>query len=221
MNYIYDITLNLNKNSLYDFYEWKEEDSIEFILKIPIFKIDNETFINIKYNDIIIDKKILELIENKTETYSPNCIGIIRYACVFMNEESAFAIEFDSDGNNYMKSLLSIDEENEIIDESKNIKYSLIDYKIRKKLKRENNFITRKEIEIRKKLIKKVETMKENNELSKLKYIFYEVYNEKIDDIDKIYNKLINLIKNNDYKSLKLNEIMSLIDNRKIMSNNS
>ena len=138
-----------------------------------------------------------------------------------MNEESAFAIEFDSDGNNYMKSLLSIDEENEIIDESKNIKYSLIDYKIRKKLKRENNFITRKEIEIRKKLIKKVETMKENNELSKLKYIFYEVYNEKIDDIDKIYNKLINLIKNNDYKSLKLNEIMSLIDNRKIMSNNS
>ena len=221
MNYIYDITLNLNKNSLYDFYEWKEEDSIEFILKIPIFKIDNETFINIKYNDIIIDKKILELIENKTETYSPNCIGIIRYACVFMNEESAFAIEFDSDGNNYMKSLLSIDEENEIIDESKNIKYSLIDYKIRKKLKRENNFITRKEIEIRKKLIKKVETMKENNELSKLKYIFYEIYNEKIDDIDKIYNKLINLIKNNDYKSLKLNEIMSLIDNRKIMSNNS
>ena len=182
MNYIYDITLNLNKNSLYDFYEWKEEDSIEFILKIPIFKIDNETFINIKYNDIIIDKKILELIENKTETYSPNCIGIIRYACVFMNEESAFAIEFDSDGNNYMKSLLSIDEENEIIDESKNIKYSLIDYKIRKKLKRENNFITRKEIEIRKKLIKKVETMKENNELSKLKYIFYEIYNEKIDD---------------------------------------
>ena len=36
MNYIYDITLNLNKNKLYEFYEWKEDDEPEIILKIPI-----------------------------------------------------------------------------------------------------------------------------------------------------------------------------------------
>ena len=39
MNYIYDITLNLNKK-LYEFYEWKEEDNPEFILKIPVYKVE-------------------------------------------------------------------------------------------------------------------------------------------------------------------------------------
>ena len=134
MNYIYDIILNLNRNNMYDFYEWKEEDNPEFILKIPVFKVDEETFLNLKYNDVILDKKLLDQIENKTETYSPNCIGIIRYAAIFIFEESSLAIEFDSDGNNYMKSILSIDEENEIIDSVSNIKYTLIDYKVKNKI---------------------------------------------------------------------------------------
>ena len=63
--------------------------------------------------------------------------------------------------------------------------------------------------------------MKKNNENSKLKYIFYELYNEKIDDIEKIYNKLINITKNSDYKFIRLNEILNLMENKKIMSNNS
>ena len=48
MNYIYDITLNFNKNNLYEFYEWKEEDDAEFILKIPMFKVSTEENVNIK-----------------------------------------------------------------------------------------------------------------------------------------------------------------------------
>ena len=42
--------------------------------------------------------------------------------------------------------------ENKIIDKTKNIKYNIIDYKIRKKIKIKDNFITRNEIELRKKL---------------------------------------------------------------------
>lgn len=37
--------------------------------------------------------------------------------------------------------------------------------------------------------------MNKNNESSKLKYIFYEIYNEKCDDIEKVYSKLINITK--------------------------
>lgn len=221
MNYIYDVTFNLNKNNLYNFYEWKEEDNPEFILKTPIFKIDKDTYLDIKNNDVIVDKKFLNLIENKTETYCPNCIGIIRYACILATDSEVFGVEFDSDGNNYMKSSISIDEENEILDVVTNMKYSIIDYKIRKRIKIENKFKTRNEKDIEKYLINKLNNMKDNNELSKLKYIFYEVYNEKIDDIDKIYNKLINITKNDDYKFKKLSEIFNMIDNKKIMSNNS
>ena len=219
MNYIYDITLNLNKNNMYEFYEWKEEDSPEFILKIPAYKVDIETFLDIKNNDIIINKSFLQNIEDKTETYTPSSISIIRYACVFISENKAFAIEFDSEGNNYMKSSISIDEENEIIETVKNIKYSIIDYKVKNKYKKINKYTTRKEEELENYLLKKIEYMINNNEVSKLKYIFYELYNEKNDDIDKIYNKLINIIRNSDSKLLKLNEVLDLIDNKKIINN--
>lgn len=69
MNYIYDITLNFNKNNLYEFYEWKEEDDAEFILKIPMFKVNTEDIINIKYGDIIVNKNFLKQIEDKTEVH--------------------------------------------------------------------------------------------------------------------------------------------------------
>lgn len=210
MNYIYDITLNLSKNNLYEFYEWREVDEPEFILKIPVYKIDKEAFIDFKKNDIIINKKFLESIEDKTESYSPNSIGIIRYASVFINEESAIAIEFDSDGNSYMKSNLSIDEEVEIIEATKQIKYTLIDYKIKQKNKVNNKYLTRYEQELSNSMLKKIEMIKKNNQISKLKYIFYELYNEKIDDTEKIYSKLVNVIKNDTEKVSKLNEILML-----------
>lgn len=221
MNYIYDIVLNLNKGNLFDFYEWRDSDNPEFILKIPLFKVDDETFLDFKNNDIIINKKFLDAIENKTETYSPNCIGIIRYACVFVNFNNAIAIEFDSEGNNYMKSSISIEEESEILDSSKNLKFNLIDYKVKKKIKKEKIFATRSQLEIEKYLIKKISNMKNNNELSKLKYIYYEMYEEKNEDIEKIYNKLLKIIKNHDYKFIKLNNILNVMENKKIMSNNS
>ena len=221
MNYIYDIVLNLNKGNLYEFYEWRDEDNPEFILKIPVFKVDDETFLDFKYNDIAINKKFLESLENKTETYSPNCIGIIRYACVFVNFNSAIAIEFDSEGNNYMKSTISVEEESEILDSTKNLKFTIIDYKVKGRLKKEINFITRMQLETEKYLIRKILNMKENNEISKLKYIYYELYDEKCNDVEKIYNKLLKIIKSHDYKFIKLNEIFDVMDNKKIMSNNS
>ncbi len=221
MNYIYDITLNFSKNTLYEFYEWREDDDPEFILKIPLYKVDIETFENLKNDEILINKKFLELIEDKTEVYTPNSINLVRYACVFVSDYSAIAIEFDSEGNSYMKSNLSIDEEIEILDSSKNIKYSIIDYKLKSKNKIKEKYITRKEEEIEKYIILKLDNMKKNNEQTKLKYIFYEIYNEKLDDTDKIYSKLINVAKNDNNKFYKLKEILNLMENKRIMSNNS
>lgn len=220
MNYIYDITLNFNKNNLYEFYEWKEEDEPEFILKIPMFKVSKEDIINIKYGDIIVNKNFLKQIEDKTEVYAPNQVNIVRYACIFSSEETCVAVEFDASGLSYMKSNLSIDEEDEVIECAKIIKYSIIDYKI--KSKKSINIVssTRYERETSKYLVKSLEKMNKNKEDSKLKYIFYEIYNEKCDDIEKVYSKLINITKSNDNKFLKLKNLIGLIENKKIMSNN-
>lgn len=221
MNYIYDITLNLNKNNLYEFYEWREEDIPEFILKIPVFKVDMDTFYDLKNNSIIINKELLMSIFDKTEVYSEDSISLIRYACVFAYDEGAVAIEFDSDGNSYMKSNLSIDDELEVLEIISKMKYSIIDYKIKEKKNPNLKFYTRMEYEDEKYMFDKINNMHNNKEIIKLKYIFFELYNERLDNEEKIYSKLINIIKNNDSKVKKLKEIISLMENKKIMTNNS
>lgn len=221
MNYIYDVTLNFNKNNLYEFYEWKDEDDPEFILKIPVFKISYDDFINIKNSDIIVNKNFLNLILDKTEVYAPNSIKIIKYSCIFSCEKSAVAIEFDSDGKSYMKSNLSIDEEEEILDYICDVKYSILDYKIKNKKNIKIDFSTRNEREVQKYLLNVLNKMIKNKEYSKLKYIFYEIYNEKIDDIEKIYSKLVNITKNKDNKFIKLKDLIYLIENKKTVSNNT
>ena len=221
MNYIYDITINLNKNSLYEFYEWREEDVPEFILKIPLYRVDKDTFFDLKYNNVIVTKDFLLKIFDKTEVYTPNAINLIRYCALFSCDESVVAIEFDSDGNSYMKSNLSIEEEIEVIECARLLKYTILDYKVKSKNVIESKFITRKELENKDFAFDKINKMYKNNEIMKLKYIFFEIYNEKLDDFEKIYSKLINIINCNDNKLDKLNEILLLMDNKKIMSNNS
>ena len=40
MNYIYDVLLNFfPNNTLIEFYEWQEKDSIDHVKKIPIIRI--------------------------------------------------------------------------------------------------------------------------------------------------------------------------------------
>lgn len=221
MNYIYDIVLNLNKNNLYEFYEWKEEDSPEFILKIPIYKVDMDTFYDIKNNNIIINKDFLLTIFDKTEVYTEESINLIRYACIFAYDEDAIGVEFDSDGNSYMKSNLSIDDEIDVLEVVKLMKYSIIDYKIKDKKSSKVSFCTREEEDNEKYVYDRINNMYNNKENTKLRYIFFELYNEKLDNEEKIYSKLVNIIKNNDIKMKKLIEIINLMENKKIMTNNS
>ena len=221
MNYIYDITLNLNKNNLYEFYEWREDDVPEFILKIPIYKIDKNAFLDIRNNNIIVDKDFLITIFDKTEVYTEDAISLIRYAALFSDGDNVIGIEFDSSGNSYMKSNLSIDDESEVLEIIKDIKYTLLDYKVKNINNLQMKLLTRKEKEEEEYLLNRVNSMYKNNEAEKLKYIFYELYNEKLDNLEKVYSKLINAIKNNESKVKKLLEIISLMENKKIVTNNS
>lgn len=221
MNYIYDITLNLNKNNLYEFYEWREDDVPEFILKIPIYKIDKNAFFDIRNNNIIVDKDFLITIFDKTEVYIEDAISLIRYAALFSDGNNVIGIEFDSSGNSYMKSNLSIDDESEVLEIIKDIKYTLLDYKVKNINNLQIKLLTRKEKEEEEYLLNRVNSMYKNNETEKLKYIFYELYNEKLDNLEKVYSKLINAVKNNESKVKRLLEIISLMENKKIVTNNS
>lgn len=216
MNYIYDITLNLKKD-YYDFYEWREDDHPEFILKIPIFKIDDDAFLDIKNNNCMIDSSILSMIKNQTEVYSPSSVKIKKYACLLSCDEEVIGIEIDESGNIIKKSSLSIDEEDDILDMVSLIKCVVLKYKVSNKTKIFNIFKTRNEKEIIKRLEKRLNNLMIQKEYEFLKYIFYEVYNEKCNDINKIYIKILNIIKNCDYKTKKISEIFDL-NSKEIMN---
>ena len=198
MNYIYDITLNFNKNNLYEFYEWKEEDDAEFILKIPMFKVSTEDIVNIKYGDIIVNKNFLNQIEDKTEVYATSSVNIIRYACIFSSEEVSIAVEFDASGLSYMKSNLSIDEEDEVIECAKLIKYTILDYKLKSKKSINVVSSTRYEREMSKYLVKSLEKMKKNNEeYSIVVDNVYKTFNVYLDKANTIKEKLLFLFSRN------------------------
>lgn len=193
MNYIYDISINYNKE-LIDFYEWNKEDNIIFVLKIPVFKIDKKLFYDIYYNDITVEKNFLNHILNKTDIYSPNMIKKEKYSCVFTDGDNVICIKFSNIGKNVLKSTLSIEESEEVLEFSKLIKTTIINYKINRINKIKHNFYTRKQrnnLSISKKFINKIYINKKYNEL---RYIYYEIFNNYENNINIIISKINNYL---------------------------
>lgn len=210
MNFIYDITLNFKKEYL-SFYEWRDEDNPIFILKIPLIKVSENTFLDIKNNNVIFNNDLINLIKNKTEIYSPSSVKINKYSFLLAYEEEVLALMLDENKKVIKKSSLSIDEENDVLNMLPLIKNTFIDYKVLNKKRINLSFKTRSEKERIKKLEKLLNKIMIQKKYDFLKYIYYEIYLEKSDDINKIYIKLLNIIKNYDDRINKFDEIVNLV----------
>lgn len=208
MNYVYDITLNFNKD-LYSFYEWNKEDRINLFLKIPIFKVEDKIIKDMFLSTIALNVDFINKIKNKTEIYNKK--NKDNSYAIFASDNKVIALMFNDKGISIKKSSLCIDEEDDILEFVKLIKYSLIDYKIIEKKSIKNKFITRNENDSKNKLLNEIKTIYKNKEYDKLKYIFYELYDEINDNNDIIYNKIINIIENNSKKINKIDYIFNTI----------
>ena len=175
MKYIYDIILNFN-DKYYDFFEWNDKDNIEYIKKIPVFKVSNEVIRDLKIDKIQVDLEFLENIYNKTDIYTNIGINKVEYICLFCSNDSVIGVEFNSKGVSMYKSDLLIDESLDIIDYCSNIKeiklnYKIIDYKNIK-------FITRKEEYMINFIKRELKYINESKDIDKLKYLYYECFNK-------------------------------------------
>ena len=179
MKYIYDIVVNFNEK-YYDFFEWNEKDNIEYIKKIPIIKVSNSVIRDLKVNKIVLREDFIKNIYNKTEVYMDFGIGTIEYACLFSSNDSCIVVEFNHKGISIYKSDLLIDEAIDIINYCKKMKEHSFEYKIIDCIK--VDFITRDEIYMMN-FIKR--ELKECS-LDKLKYLYYECFNNKCDSDSKI-----------------------------------
>ena len=205
MNYIYDILLNF-KEDLYDFFDWNYSDDIEHIRKIPVFRIDCHSFKQIKENIVKFDLDFLNKLLNKTEVFDHKKVKQVEYAFLLSNGLEVLAFKCDDKGISKYISKLLIDEDTEVIEVCERLSEEKINYKTLK-----NRFFTRNEILIRKYLLKEIEECYKKKNYQKLHYLYVEYYDKEATSYQKMYNDLINSMKDslNDkhysiYKLLKL-----------------
>lgn len=188
MDYAYDIVLNLQPN-YYEFYEWQPTDKIINIKRLPIYKISNQDYLNIKNNEITIERNTLP---------KPNKLFLITSGIEIIG------LLIDNNGKVLKKSSLIFEENDDILEDRDEIKFITLKYTINKK----KNIPIKSRIKIE----KSTYINKYLNELDKekdkyfLKYLYYDIYTIDENNIDKILADLYELSIDNPsklYESIK------------------
>lgn len=199
MNYIYDIILNFNEE-FYDFYEWKSNDNVINVRKIPVLKVDENTYISLKNNKVQVSMETIDSLKKNFSLYNEKIEGNI--ICLITNGMSAFGVMFNNNGYLIKRSGMLFDEEEEVIDESENIKEVKIDFI--KNEKQKSNNISRIVKEKQKFIKDYISSL--DDELT-LKYIYYD-YFEKEENKNNIKEILLSEI-NSEWNS-KLSKLYDL-----------
>ena len=190
MSYVYDIVLNYNEE-LFDFYEWKRDDSIYHIKRISLVKVDSKTYNEIYDNIVKFDNDFLLTIFNKCEYYTNRKIETIPYAFLLTDSYRVLGLLLDNNGKIVKYSSLLLDEEEDILD----LCYKLADTAIKYKIisRRDNSeLLTRMEKSIIKYIKKDLNNSYNKKDINKLKYLYYEYFNKQSDELEEIYQKLMN-----------------------------
>lgn len=204
MEYIYDILLNYNKE-FYEFYEWKNKDNIINVRKIPCFKVSEDVYTKLKYNVVILEEKFVEMIKGKTSYYTSNRVN--NNLCIFTSKKDTFGAMIDSKGRIIQRSSLLLEESDEIIEEFADKKITSVNI-----IKNQNSKVIRTgRLERERKQEIKQSINNDKLGIEKLKYIFYDYFEEEensneiikqriLKELNKPWNKKLN----NMYNTIRL-----------------
>ncbi len=209
MNYYYDIILNWNEDRAYDFFEWNDTDSLELIKKIPLIKVKHKVFLDLMTNNIKIDQEFLKELEGKTLISAKKDLQKIDYVALFTDTKNVIAIEFNQEGISISRSKLLIEDELNVLEVLYGMKEHLFNYELLDSIKEDK---TLRQIKDAKKLITiEINNLYQEKEIDKLKYLYYEYKKEYIDNIEYIYENIMNDL-NNEFNDniLKLYYIIKL-----------
>ena len=206
MTYIYDVTLNFNE-TLYDFFEWNNSDSLTHVRKIPIFKVSNEVFTYILSNVIKISNNILSKIKDKTDVYGKKNKAFT--SCLIRDEDNIIALKFNDNGVSKYISDIVVEEELDILEiklnTTKTFEYEII--KPRKIL-----LTTRYDSMNKTYIEKQLNSLSIDKDKEKIKYLYFEYFGKYITDETLALNKLKKEFNNN--SSNKIKDFLKLSSNK-------
>lgn len=218
MSYVYDLILNFN-SEYYEFYEWKNIDTIYHIKRINLIMVDSKTYNDIYDNNVLFNKDFLLSIYDKCEYYTNRKVDTIPYAFLITDSYRVMGIVLSNSGKTIKYSSLLLDDEEGILDLCEKLGIVKLDYKIIKK-RNKNDFITRNEKSIIKFIKKDLLNDYSKKNISKLKYLYYEYFNKQSDDINVIYEELSQeLMKTINEKHYELYNLIKLSYSRKNVLN--
>lgn len=208
MNYYYDLILNFSLDNIL-FYEWDDTDNLEYIEKIPLFKIIEKDMVNILENNIKITKDFLLLIKDKTTIKSRGIINTIGYASIFTDSKSAIAIEFNENGEIIGRSNLLLEDDLNVIEMAFTLKKKELNYEVLNKIEINKPL---REITKMKNIIKsEITKLYEEKNKDKLSFLFLEWFGINEKDLNKIYQTMLSELENElDTKQYKVYEIIKL-----------
>jgi len=209
LNYIYDILLNFtDSKKCYDFFEWEDNDFIINVKKIPVFKVSRQDMFNIYNYKIKVGGDFLKKIEGLSNVYKKNKI-MFKHLSIFTDGSFALGVSFNDNGITEYRSHLFLDEEEEVLIISENLKDEKIEYKKLEKFSKDN-FITRREGEEREFLFKELKSLYKSNNVQKLRFLYVEYFNKREDDVDIIYNSLLDSLNDINDKHTNLYNLLKL-----------
>lgn len=208
MNYYYDLILNFSLENIL-FYEWDDTDNLEYIEKIPLFKITEKDMVNILENNIKITEDFLLLIKDKTTIKSRGIINTISYASIFTDAKSAIAIEFNETGEIIGRSNLLLEDDLNVIEMAFTLKKKDLNYEVLNKIVVDAPL---REITKMKSVIKsEITKLYEEKNKDKLSFLFLEWFGINEKNLNKIYQTMLaELEKDIDDKQCKVYEIIKL-----------
>ena len=187
MNYYYDLTLNFDMENLWEFYEWEESDLLSNVKKIPLFRVDFDTMKDFLMNHIKVDESFVGDIAHKT-IFRDSSEDV--YASFLMSDsKNSLAVMLNEEGVVIALSKVLIVDDNNINEYMYTMRETEIPYQIlytrrkRKQLRQEEKLKRFIQIEL--------QTLLEEKNIQKLKYLYYEWFQKEEDSIDKMYDEMI------------------------------
>lgn len=211
MNYIYDILLNFQKE-FYEFYEWNNSDEIVHIRKIPFFRVSSRDLKTIKNSTVKFDKDFCEKIYNKTEKFKKVKVSFLNYVFLLSDGKQVMAVKLGKSGVVSYKSSLLLDEEEEIAEMAFDLKLYDLKYSVI-----ETNsvcFLTRNEKNNLRVASNKLSLLYNQKEDDKLRFLYLECFDEKEEDINKVFQRLQLELEHNQKNTFKIIDFFKIISQK-------